>query len=271
MIRKCFLWSMLLLLTGITLFPFYFMIATSFLKGTGSEAILQPLRFWEYVSLENYRLLWQSGPFPRYFLNSFIVATLVTLGNILFASMVGYALAWHTFPYRNSLMLLIFCSMMLPPQTLMFPTYKLMTFFGMMDTYFALVLPQLILPMNIFMMKQYFEKIPKEIALAAQMDGAGSARIFFSILLPLSRPMLAVLAVNTFMSSWNSFLYPFLFTRTQEMRTLPVGLAHFRGLYEVDTMQLMAGSTFASLPVLFLFLLCQRWILEGMLKGSVRG
>ncbi|MEK7484302.1 MAG: carbohydrate ABC transporter permease [Planctomycetota bacterium] len=271
MIRKSILWISLTLLTGITLFPLYFMVASSFLKGCGVEEIFNPVIFWQHFTLGNYQDLWNSGPFSRYFLNSLIVAILVTLGNIFFASMVAYALAWHTFPYRNSLMVLIFCSMMLPPQTLMFPTYKLMTFLGAMDTYLALIVPQIILPMNIFMMKQYFEKIPKEIALAAQLDGASSFRIFFSILLPLSKPMLAVLSVNTFMNSWNSFLYPFLFTRTQEMRTLPVGLAHYRGLYEVDTMQLMAGATFASLPVILLFLFCQRWILEGMLKGSVRG
>jgi ABC-type glycerol-3-phosphate transport system permease component len=270
-LRSLIFYTLLVLFVSLTLTPIYVMLATSFLAGGSLEHIFQPFHHPGQWTFSNYRDLWESGPFAQYFWNSFFVASLVTLGNVFLSSMVAYALVWYRFPYRQSLLFLILCSMMLPAEALMIPLYQFMSFCGLLDTYFALIAPQFLLPLNIFLMKHYFEKIPLEIRSAAQLDGASELRIFWTMILPVSLPMLAIIAVNTFMHSWNSFLYPFLFTRTAEMRTLSVGLAHYRGLYEIDPMHLMAGASLSAVPVLCVFFCCQRWILAGVLQGSVKG
>ena len=153
----------------------------------------------------------------------------------------------------------------------MVPIFILMKHMGWLNTYWALVVPNLVAPFNIFLMRQYISKLPIAVEEAARIDGASEFNIFTKVILPLSQPALAVAGINTFMGAWNTFLYPFLLTNTVEMRTLPVGLALYKSLHGVDWVHLMAGSAITALPVIIVFLCFQRYIIEGLTRGSTVG
>jgi len=200
-----------------------------------------------------------------------VIAFVITVANLLLSTMVGYAFARKDFPYKKLLFFSIVGSIAIPPQVLMVPTFILMKHLGWLNTYSALIIPNLVMPFNIFLMKQYISKLPIAVEEAARIDGAGEFQIFWRVILPLSQPALAVVGINTFMGSWNTFLYPFLLTNTVEMRTLPVGLALYKSLHGVDWVHLMAGSAITALPVIVVFLMFQRHIIEGLTRGSTVG
>ncbi len=216
----------------------------------------------------NYLDVLISGPFGRYFFNSSVIAIVITLGNLLFSSMVGYAFARKDFPAKNFMFVLILGSIMIPPQVLMVPVFILMKNIGWLNTYPALIVPTLVSPFNIFMMRQYISKLPSSIEDAARIDGATDFQIFFRVIMPLSKPALAVVGINTFMGAWNTFLYPFLLTNTANMRTLPVGLALYKSLQGVDWVHLMAASSITAVPIIVVFLCFQRYIIAGLTAGS---
>ena len=238
----------------------------------GKEMVLKDVRLtfrrWTFI---NYIDVWVSGAFGRYLFNSALITLCVVLGNLLFASMAGYIFARKQFHGKQILFLLILGSIMIPPQVLMIPVFILMKDLNWLNTYWALTLPALVNPFNIFLMRQYISQLPSSLEDAARIDGAGDFQIFLKVVLPLSRPALAVVGINTFMGSWNTFLYPFLLTNTTEMRTLPVGLALYKNLQGVDWVHLMAGSSITAFPVIVMFLLFQRHIIAGLTAGSVKG
>ena len=260
----------LLLLLASTLFPLYWMVATS-VRGEAS-VIKTAVDLWpRRPSLHNYLDVWQSGPFARYFVNSIFVSGVVVLGNLLFASMVGYAIARRQFRGKRFVIVAIVSMLMVPRQITMIPLYLLISTFHMMNTYFALTLPFLVDAFNIFLISQYVISLPLELEEAARIDGASDMSIFFRIVLPLSRPALAVVAINTFLVNWNSFLYPLILTNTERMRTLPVGLALYsQGEHSVDWGHLTAGSTLCAVPIILVFLVFQRHIIEGITAGAVK-
>ena len=219
----------------------------------------------------NYSDVWTSGAFGRYLFNSTLIAGCVVLGNLVFASMAGYVFARKRFHGKQILFFLILGSLMIPPQVLMVPVFILMKNLRWLNTFWALTIPALVSPFNIFLMRQYISQLPASLEDAARIDGAGDFQIFLRVVLPLSRPALAVVGINTFMGSWNTFLYPFLLTNTAEMRTLPVGLTLYRNLQGVDWVHLMAGSSITAFPVIVVFLLFQRHIIAGLTAGSVKG
>ena len=223
------------------------------------------------VTLINYIDVMVSGPFGRYFFNSFIISVIITFGNIIFCSMVAYAFARKEFPGRDFLFLLIIGSIMIPPQVLMVPMFSLMKNLGWLNTYWALIIPALAEPFNIFLLRQYIKTLPKDLEEAALIDGANEWQVLFRVIIPLSRPALAIVGINTFMGSWNTFLYPFLLTNTTEMRTLPVGLALYKSLYSVDWTHLMAASSITAIPVIIVFLCFQKHIIAGLTQGALKG
>ncbi|MFH1779074.1 MAG: carbohydrate ABC transporter permease [Candidatus Omnitrophota bacterium] len=223
------------------------------------------------VTLINYVDVLVSGPFGRYFFNSFLISILVTFGNILFCSMVAYSFARKEFPGKHALFLLIIGSIMIPPQVLMVPMFILMKNIHWLNTYWALIIPALTEPFNIFLLRQYISGLPKDLEDAAIIDGANDWQVLFKVIMPLSRPALAIVGINTFMGSWNTFLYPFLLTNTTEMRTLPVGLALYKSLYSVDWTHLMAASSITAIPVIIVFLCFQRHIIAGLTAGALKG
>jgi multiple sugar transport system permease protein len=242
-----------------------------FTEGSGTIQVDDIRLVFRQWTINNYWDVLVSGPFGRYSLNSFTIALIVTLGNLLFSTMVGYAFARRDFPFKKVLFFMIVGSIAIPPQVLMVPVFILMKHIGWLNTYWALIVPNLIAPFNIFLMRQYISKLPLAVEEAARIDGASEFQIFTRVILPLSQPALAVVGINTFMGSWNTFLYPFLLTNTVEMRTLPVGLALYKSLHGVDWVHLMAGSAITALPVIIVFLCFQRYIIEGLTRGSTVG
>jgi len=230
------------------------------------------IRFrFKALTFDNYVDVLISGPFGRYFFNSIFITFCVVMGNILFSSMVGYAFARKDFPWKKTLFMMILGSLMVPTQVIMVPVFILIKNLGWLNTYWALTLPALLCPFNIFLMRQYISKLPASLEDAAKIDGASDFAIFFKVVMPLARPALAVIGINAFMGSWNTFLYPFILTNTPEMRTLPVGLALYKSLQGVDWVHLMAGSSITALPVIIVFLIFQKNIIAGLTAGSTKG
>jgi len=222
------------------------------------------------TTVVNYTDAWQSDNFLRYFLNSSLVAAVVTAANVLFCFWAGYAFARHRFRGNALLFASVLGVLIIPQQVIMIPLYRLISELGWINTYWALIVPWLVTPFGIFLVRQYVENLPSDIEDAARLDGAGEWNILFRIVMPLCRPILTVLAIYVFLSNWNSFLFPFLFTTDEQHRTLPVGLAFYLGKQSIDWGHLMAGASIAALPVLILFSVFQRRIIEGLTAGALK-
>lgn len=265
-LRQIFLTFVLVLM----LFPLLWMLIIALRERTPGFSSFTALLSGPFT-LRNFADVMTAGPFDTYFLNSMIVAVFVVLGNVLFCSMVGYALARRRIPGKAFWGVTVVAVMMIPPQVVMIPLYRLMVAFGWIDTYWALIVPFLVTPFGIFLMRQYIQSLPVEIEEAARMDGAGDLAVLFRVVMPMARPILVVLAVFTFLTTWNTFLYPFLFTNTEEMRTLTVGLTFYLGNQSIDWGHLMAGASISALPIILLFVIFQRQIIQGMTAGAVKG
>ncbi len=219
-------------------------------------------------SLRNYAEVWNSGPFTRYFVNSFVVAAAVLVGNIICCTMAGYAFARFRIRGGKFLFLLVLSTIMLPKQVILVPLYILMQKAGLIDTYWALTLPFLVDPFNIFLIRQYVSTLPPDCEEAARIDGAGEFTILFRVVFPMLKPVLAVVAIHTCLTNWNSFLFPFILTHSASMRTLPVGIAMLsQGAHSIDWGHLMAGAVISALPVVAAFLVFQRRIIGGLTAG----
>jgi len=252
----------------VMVFPLLWMFRISLMPSAAS------LDFGSFLSpaftLSIYYDIMTSGHMLKYFLNSVIVGAAVTVGNILFCFMVGYALSRYRFIGRNFWFYTVIFVLMIPVHIMIIPLYLLIYKLGLYDTYAALILPFLVNPIGIFLVKQYIDTLPSSMEEAARIDGAGEFRILFRIVMPLCKPALAVLAIQVFLTNWNSFLYPFIFTSSESVRTLPVGLALYQGHQAIDWPHLMAGSSLAVVPVLVIFLLFQRHIISGITAGAIK-
>jgi multiple sugar transport system permease protein len=253
------------------LVPFLWMLFLSVQPGAGGDLSVDALSRARF-SLVHYRALWEAGAFPRYLLNSSLVALFVVGGNVLTGAMVGYALARKRFPGNRVLTWGVIATLMVPRQVLMIPLYLVLARLGLLNTYGALILPFFVDAFSIFLVRQYVLGLPPGLEDSARVDGASELRIFSTIVLPLLQPALAVVAINSFLLNWNSFLFPLIFTNSDRLRTLPVGLALFaQGEHAVDWGLLMAGSTISALPMIAAFLFFQRQIIEGMTAGAEKG
>ncbi len=260
------LWLLPVLVT--MLFPLVWMIFLSVQPRAGGMLSLESFRHAGFT-LSHYAALFREAAFSRYAMNSIFVAVLVVAANTLTAAAVGYALARSRHWGSRALTVAMVATLMLPKQVLMIPLYLVCARMGILNTYWALILPFAVDAFSIFLVRQYVLSLPSELEDAARVDGAGELRIFSVIILPLLRPVLAVVAINAFLINWNSFLYPLIFVDSDALRTLPVGLALFaQGEHSVDWGSLMAGSTLSALPTLAVFLFFQRHILEGIVAGS---
>lgn len=262
----------LLIFALATLFPIYFMLISSLGDPVEAGAMNYSL-FPKKISLDSFRFFFNYSKYSyRWLLNSLIVAGSVMISNLFFASLAGYAFSKIRFKGRKLLFSLLLCAMMIPYQVTQVPLYILIVnVFAIQNTYSALILPGLVTVYNIFLVKQFMTSIPTEIIECAKIEGCNQLQIYFRIILPLSKTILAVMAILTFMDSWNTFFWPFLVTNTMDMQTIQVGLKNFRFANTTYFAPMMAGATIAALPMFILFFSLQKYFLEGVTVGAVKG
>lgn len=250
--------------------PFVWMVLGSF-KSQG-ELLQNPPTWWpQTASLDNYTQLFSRLNFSRYFLNSTIVAVVVTAGNLIFCSMVGYALAMLDFPGRKALFLVVMGTLLIPGVVTFVPLFVLVTNIGLTNSLPGLILPFLVSPFGVFLMRQYISGLPRDLLDAGRVDGAGELRIFARIFLPLCGPALATLGILTFLGSWNNFLWPLVVAQEESRYTLPVALALYaKGQNSTQYGLLLAGATVVVIPVLMIFLAFQRRFIEGIATTGIK-
>jgi multiple sugar transport system permease protein len=251
--------------------PFLWMVLGS--VKTQSELLQLPPTWWpEAPTLANYERLFERLNFPRFFFNSTVVAVAITAGNLVFCSMIGYALAKLDFAGRNQLFLLVMATLMVPQGVIIVPLFILMANLGLVDTHAGLILPFAAGAFGVFLMRQFMMGIPDELLEAARVDGATEWYLFWRIVMPLSGPALATLGILTFMSSWNMFTWPLVVSTSENMYTLPVALATFsRGQFSSDYGLLMAGSLVIVLPILIVFMVLQKHFTQGIATTGLKG
>ena len=265
-------WLFLLILTtgGLTMvIPFLWSLSTA-LKPLGEALAFPPIWIPHPFLWSNFVKTWETVPIGRWFLNSTIVAIVVVAGNLVFDSMAGYALARIRFKGSNLLFLAIISMLMIPFQAIMLPVYIILHDLGLLNSYAGLILPTLISAMGVFLMRQAFSTIPRELDEAAIMDGASHWTIFWRIAIPMVRPNLLTLVLITFMGSWNNFLLPLLVANSTNLWTLPMGMVLFQQQYYTNWPYLMAAAVMATVPVAILFLIFQRSFIQGIATTGIR-
>ncbi len=270
--RNILLAFVLIFLALVTLFPIFYMIMSSFgpaVATAGDTRSIFPRRW----TLDSYRAFFEFSQYSlRWIGNSFVVSSCTVIGNVVFASLAGYAFSKINFKGRKWLFGLMLVAMMIPYQVTQVPLYILISNkLKMTNTYAAMILPGIVTSYNIFLSKQFFQSIPTPLLESAKLDGCTQMGIFTRIVLPLSKTVLAVMALNTFMSTWNTFFWPFLVTSKESMFTIQVGLKTFKFANETLFAPMMAGATLSALPMFILFFALQQYFLEGVTIGAVKG
>jgi len=260
----------LIVLSLAALVPLYWMFATS-LTPSAMTVKLPPELIPSEPTLDNYRTVLRQPNFGRWVINSLVQALSVTAVTVATASMAGYALAKLPFRGSKTLFWLFIMSMMLPFEAILVPLFLVVTRLGMVDTYLGLLLPLMVSPFSIFLMKQFIQTLPSELLDAARVDGAGEARVFWEVVLPLVRPGLAFLGIITFVAHWNAFVWPLVVTRSSSMRTLQVGLVLIREQEPLFFGLHMAAAVLAAIPVIVIFFSFQRYFLRGVTVGALKG
>jgi multiple sugar transport system permease protein len=255
---------------ALTLFPLFWMIAASFMT-TGEATTYPPHLVPHAATLDQYRQLFVRLNIGRAFFSSFVVAITVTLFSVLFNSMAGYAFAKLRFRGRDRMFGLLLVALVIPPQVGMLPLFLFMKQLHLVNTYAGVVIPSLATVFGIFLIRQFMLSIPAELLEAARMDGASELRIYWSVVLPLARPILATLATFMFMSTWNDFMWPLIILSDQSHYTLPVAIANLVGEHVQDVELMMASSVLTVIPVLIVFIVLQRYYIAGLMAGSVKG
>ena len=254
----------------VVIIPFIWMVVSSF-KPEAEVRSIPPTWWPETVTTDNYQQLFTQLDFPRFFMNSAIVAVTVAAGNMVFCSMLGYALAKLHFPGKKVVFGLVLGTLMIPGVVTFIPLFVLTTNIGLANSLPGMILPFLAGPFGVFLMRQYILALPDELIQAARVDGASELRIFFSVIMPLCGPAVATLGVLTFLTSWNNFLWPLVIATDESKYTLPVALALYAvGQNATKYGLLLAGSVVVVLPVLVVFLVLQRRIMQGIAMTGIK-
>lgn len=268
LIKTALLYFIIISGAVIMVIPFLWMITTSLktLKLSYSPPYLFPSSF----EFKNYLTAWRSAPFLDYYKNSFIVSISITVGTIVVSAMAAYPFARMNFKGKNIIFYMFLSTMMIPFYVQIIPLYDIIQKLGWLDTRKALIIPRLFSPFGIFLFRQYFLTIPKELDEAAEIDGCNKFSIFWRIIIPLVKPAIASLAIFTFLFGWNDFLWPLLVTTRPEFTTVQVGIANFSGKYGTLWPYLMAGTVTSVLPVFFVFIFGQKGFIDGITAGGVK-
>lgn len=254
----------------IALFPFYWMVTTALTPSSAAIRVppsLVPLD----ASTENLTELFRQAPVMLWAFNSLVIAFSIMVCHIVFDSMAGYAFAKKRFPGRNLLFMLIVSSLMIPVQVTLVPRFILVTRLGLDDNLLGVILPSIADVFGIFLMRQFIRTLPVELEEAARVDGANEWQVFWRVIMPLSRPALATVAIFSFVGAWNAFLWPLIVLSKRELLTLPVGVALLQQEFSSNIGLQMAGAAMAAIPMIVLFLFFQRHFLEGVRVGGVKG
>ena len=253
----------------ITVAPFVWMLLTSF-KDLGDILTYPPRWIPEHFIIDNYLSAFQAAPFGRYFANSVFVALVVTLGQVVTCSLAAFAFARLHFRGREVLFYIFLGTMMIPGQVIMIPSFMVLHWLGWIDTYAALIVPGLASAFGTFLLRQFFLTIPRDLEDAAAIDGCSRFGVLWRIILPLSKPALATLAVFTFMGVFNDFLWALIVINSDELKTVQLGLPIFRDRYQTDWGQLMAASTVATMPILMVFFFAQKYFIRGITLSGLK-
>jgi multiple sugar transport system permease protein len=265
------LWLYLILIATsiLMIVPFYWSLGTS-LK-LEQFVFTNPPQWWPNpMTLQNYVSVFTKIHFYRYFFNSVFVAVVTTLGHVFFDTLAAYAFAKLTFPGRDKLFFFLLLGLMVPFQVNLIPLYRIMALFSWTNTYWALIIPNLTNIFGIFMMRQFLISIPNDLLDAARIDGCNEFGVFRRVALPLAIPGIATLIILTFMGVWNDFLWPRIVISSEELFTLPVGLAQLQMKNTSNVAQIMAGTVLTALPMILVFLFMQRQFIEGMTAGALK-
>ena len=254
----------------LVVFPFYWMIVTS-LQPQDAVFSVPPQLWPRHLTFQNYIDAWNAAPWLRYFGNTFFVAVASTLISLTTSSLAAFAFACIDFKGKEALFSLVLSVMMIPAATTLIPNFLIIRTLGWYDKFYALIIPFAASVFGIFLLRQYFMSMPKELWEAAQIDGASRLRYFRSIALPLAKPAIVTIAINSFLGSWTSFLWPTVMTQSQDKQLIEVALNAFLGENGQQWSQLAAASVFTTVPIVVLFFFVQRQFIEGIGGGGIKG
>ena len=270
-IQRCILYLLLSLIAVAMLFPLLWLLSTAF-KSPTEDVFTTPITWFPTKpTWENFRIVWQSYPFARYLGNSTLIAGLTVGLNLLFCSLAAYPLARLNFWGRDTLFATVIASIMIPFQIVMIPLYILTVQLGLRNTYLGVIFPSLASAFGIFLLRQAFQGVPKELEEAARMDGCSELGIWWHIMLPAIRPALVTLAIFVFIGSWSDFLWPLIVLDRPEYYTLPLGVAKLASALDLDWRLISAGSIISIVPVILLFVFLQRYIIPTDTGSGVKG
>ncbi len=270
MTRRMALHIAMAVIAGLTLIPGLWMVSAS-LMPAGEASSFPPPFLPSRVTFEHYAELFTRLEISRYLLNSIIISTVVTAISLLFNSMAGYAFAKYRFAGRDKMFRFLIAEMVIPAQVTTLPLFLLLNKLGLVNTYAGVIVAGMATIYGIFLIRQFALSIPDSLIEAARIDGASEFRIYWSVILPLCKPIMVTLAIFTFLTVWNDFFWPLIVLTDDSMYTLPVALAILSGEHVRDTELMMAGSVITVLPVLVLFIALQRYYIQGIMMGSVKG
>jgi sn-glycerol 3-phosphate transport system permease protein len=264
------IYALLVLSAAVILFPLYMTGIDSLQPIT--KLLNYPPDFWPNHPLwSNYRSAWTDIPMPRYMLNSLIMATVITSGQLVTSTLAAYAFSFMRFPFRSAIFFVFLSTMMVPWEASIIPNFQIIQRLNWLDTYQGLTVPMLATAFGTFLLRQHFMTLPRELKDAADIDGYGDLRFLLRVVIPLSRAALATLAVFSFLQAWNQYLWPLLVTNDPNMRTVQIGLASLTDQEVQRTNVVLAGTVIALLPMLFLVIAFQRFLVRGLTAGAVKG
>jgi len=281
-IKRGVVYIFLILGLVITFTPFFWMFSTS-LKSGESIFTFPPQWLPKKITFEHYKRLFgiesqkvkeEKGSislnFAKHFKNSILIAIGITVFSLFFNSLAAFAFAKYNFPGKEKIFTLLLATLMIPGQVMMIPVFLLLKMLGLLNTYFALLIPGLVSVYGIFLIRQFMVTIPNDIIESARIDGCSDFRIFWYIMLPLCKPILATLAVFSFIGAWNDFIWPLIVLMKESKYTLPVALANLSGEYATDYGLMMAGSVIVVTPIIIVFLFAQRYVIESFATAGLK-
>ncbi len=260
---RLLIWLLLAAGAAMVLTPFVYMVATS-LETNAQIGSLTPQFIPQPFEWGNYQSVWEQLPIGRFFVNSLIVAGSITCCQVITASLAAYAFARLRFPGRSALFAVYLATLIIPFQVTLIPNYILIHYLGWHNTYQGMIAPFVSSVFSTFLLRQFFLTLPADLEEAALLDGAGHFSIYARIVMPLAKPALAALVIFAFLGSWNNFLWPLVVVDTESLKTLPLGIIEFQSQYTIQWNLLMVGASLSLIPVLIVYVIAQRWIVEGI-------